>query len=520
MNANTGAIRTVALAVLLTLMVELFLYQWREPLLAPCKKAWDGSVAIVTSHHQAEPCHCEHKTSTTSTTNTQQTLSPETTQSNLETPPHSGLSRIEERDSFFRVRSSSFMSRVSSTRATLTMEQPVWPVRSGGFVFQNMSASSMVQGPALLLPPDTTRVMVDVGTFIHSPSSKHWWAHDQKSFVIGIEANPYSQAMMSRIAAPAFLQSVSGYWPSVPYRAPSPFVPNGTYSCIPQEFHDCVHHLWSHIATNADRFALIPMAASDESTISHFQLGFPGRPDSGSLLEFRSAYRKKKGLKRHNWTPVAIDRLSEILSRIPATLSETPGTPLLWDTLKIDAQGVDSLVIAGGGELLSHFACIVGEFDRRGYAGGKKFHHPSYLVYYLGFAQVSHSLFVNRRFEAELVLGRAGRLICSVPDVPISWSKVRTTLAKYNTLYGAWDDSKSWLYWKQNVPLPTSAIVDVAQDETSHVPQSTATDATATAIQAPPPMSGTEAMEMEISRTSNPPEAPTDTTIAPAVAFS
>jgi hypothetical protein len=90
------------------------------------------------------------------------------------------------------------------------------------------------------------------------------------------------------------------------------------------------------------------------------------------------------------------------------------GTPLLWDTLKIDAQGADEIVIEGAGGLLTHFACVIAELDLRSYNAGHRFDYATFMVERLNFIRVGRNTFVNPKFKSQFL---EGRVLCFAPDV-------------------------------------------------------------------------------------------------------
>lgn len=324
---------------------------------------------------------------------------------------------------------------------------------SRGDVFTNYTPA-VEKGFALAIPPDTTRICVDVGTFIHSPTSRHWWMKDPNTFIIAVEPNPFSEMLMSRLAHPLFMDSVNGYWPTM-FERNSTRRRNQTFRCSGGELTDCIQKTWWHITENFHRFLLLPMAAGATDSMSTFQLGTPGRPDSGSLLSFRQAFMKKRNLKKVDWVTTAIGKLEDVLRVTPAFLNNKP---LLWDTLKIDAQGFDAAVVKGAGDFIAHFACVIGEFDKRSYAGGPKIDYYSSLVYEYGFAMVTQSIWINRRFEAAVMSKQA---LCSVTDVVVHLSKVKKTLAKYNAMFGVWTDDNSALLLKNKSKKLTTALADM-----------------------------------------------------------
>jgi hypothetical protein len=94
---------------------------------------------------------------------------------------------------------------------------------------------------------------------------------------------------------------------------------------------------------------------------------------------------------------------------------------MLWDTLKIDAQGADGLVVIGAGGLLAHFACIVGEFDTRGYEVRHK-DKPNFHGFLLqnGFVRVNSNIYANVRFKSKFA---SRSLLCGASDVKVPWAK-------------------------------------------------------------------------------------------------
>jgi len=130
-------------------------------------------------------------------------------------------------------------------------------------------------------------------------------------------------------------------------------------------------------------------------------------------------------MPEHVISPVI--QLQWILQALPAAHYADPKRTILWDTLKIDAQGVDKLVVHGGGELLAHFACIIGEFDKSAYVLKRNFNYRHYLYVELGFVMISKHLYANPRFIDGF---RSGKYLCSAPDVRISRKHVLRYLEK------------------------------------------------------------------------------------------
>ncbi len=125
---------------------------------------------------------------------------------------------------------------------------------------------------------------------------------------------------------------------------------------------------------------------------------------------------------------VPVSRLLHFLPLLPTATEE--GKPIVWDTLKIDAQGVDRLVIGGAGHLLRRFACIIGEFDTKSYTNVRKFGYKRYLAIDLGFAMITRNLWAH---PAYIELFRNGSLLCCAPDVRLSMRKIVHRLEKHIT---------------------------------------------------------------------------------------
>ena len=305
-------------------------------------------------------------------------------------------------------------------------------------------AGRVVPRPVLRVPPDVRRVCIDVGTFVTSPSSRNWWSSDNRTFVIAFETNIFYVTMMSRLAHPTVQSQLVGYMPSCRQRND----PDTVLNVDPAALLQCYQRYWGHITSHFDRFLMIPVALSEEEHFTTFMLGFPNRSDGGSLLSFNSqmmavARRRNKGRAEATAVeriPTSVATLGSVLPYLPtrAAASVSPGgapplavsadwgallngTPprdaahdILWDTLKIDAQGVDSLVIQGAGRYLSQFACVIGEWDMRAYKAKKRFPYRKFLVVDLGFVLVSRALYVNPRYYDAF---ERNELLCSAQDV-------------------------------------------------------------------------------------------------------
>ena len=188
---------------------------------------------------------------------------------------------------------------------------------------------------------------------------------------------------------------------------------------------DCTFQMWGHITSHTDRFLLVPVALSATDYFSSFQVGLKNRADMGSLLNFKKSLKKKKGIAHEHEDRIlaSVAKLSHILQLLPSH-EETSGNPILWDTLKIDAQGVDSLIIAGAGPLLAHFVCIIGEFDTRAYDTNQVFRYRQYLKDLL-FVRAGQTVFVNLRY-AQLFLKKM--VICKAPDLKTRWHRMATVV--------------------------------------------------------------------------------------------
>jgi hypothetical protein len=312
------------------------------------------------------------------------------------------------------------MLRTRHKRSMLATVQPLWYTTPGlGYVDASDTVSVR---DTLLLPAGTSRVCIDVGTYISTPSSRLWWGHDPNTFVIAFEPNYFSSAMLTRVANPTMHEQGRGYWPTcTSITGRNKGAEGGNATATPavhfaDYVHDCVSQHLSHVVNNYKRFLLIPVALSYRNEFATFLLGFPGRPDGGSLLTFRPKIRKRNDPPAR--IQIGIAQLYPYLRAIPAfTTPKNTGpnsTRLLWDTLKIDAQGVDELVIEGGGLLLTHFACIIAELDLRSYNAGHRFEYLPYMIGTLKFIRIGRNTFINPRFKNEF---RDGKVLCSAPDV-------------------------------------------------------------------------------------------------------
>ena len=379
----------------------------------------------------------------------------------------------------------------------LSFVEQLWPLRRGR-AFANDSMHTVVR-PVLQIPPNVRRICIDVGTYLHSPTSRMWWSLDPSTFIVAFEPNVFSVALMKRLANPIMLSQISGYFPFCPNVGGSsaefqqrdedgtavggdtesstngtkrestghsssvkrfeddsygngterasgsssaesattekPEIvaasvnvtasviatppPMGSYITAPM-VRDCMVRKWGHITSHTDRFLLIPVALSATDYFSSFQVGLKNRADMGSLLNFKKSLKKKKGIAHEHEDRIlaSVAKLSHILQLLPSH-EETSGNPIMWDTLKIDAQGIDSLIIAGAGPLLAHFVCIIGEFDTRSYEVAHHFNYRQYLKDLL-FIRVE-MVFINMRFAQQFLQREA---LCRAPDVRTKHSKL------------------------------------------------------------------------------------------------
>jgi hypothetical protein len=362
--------------------------------------------------------------------------------------------------------------------ASLSFVEQLWPLRQGR-AFVNSSHETAIR-PVLAIPSDARRICIDVGTYLHSPTSKLWWSRDPNTFVVAFEPNKFSVAMMTRLAHPIMMSQMTGYWPFCSARSgrnlkleqeldlvaagrrltgeEAAMVANSseesgsvssatvdlknssgdskqsdgdgsrqavTYSMM----QDCMSNMWGHITRHSDRFLVVPAALSAQDYFTTFQVGLKNRADMGSLLNFKKSIKKKKGLAHESEERIfaSVAKLSHVLQLLPSHSSDngpSGGSPMMWDTLKIDAQGVDSLIIAGAGPLLSHFVCIVGEFDTRAYDANQVFRYRQYLKDML-FVRAGHTVFVNLRY-AQLFLKKM--VICKAPDLKTRWHRMATVV--------------------------------------------------------------------------------------------
>jgi FkbM family methyltransferase len=236
------------------------------------------------------------------------------------------------------------------------------------------------------------RLCVDVGANTGSRSAQLWWSEDPATFVVALEPNPVAAALL-RAA----------------YR------------------------------TEATRFLPIHAAVANvgKDAVARFQLGMANRSDVGSLLHFRRSYARKHVTSIPGTASVPAVSLAALLRWLPREAT--------WDTLKIDAQGMDAVVLLSALETedgrpartpqsaehairrlanasqhpLARFRCIVGEFDNRAYAattgqgsdadeeGRKQLVSFRFrrLLRALGFLPVDDRTWFNRRYAA-VVRGR------------------------------------------------------------------------------------------------------------------
>jgi hypothetical protein len=312
------------------------------------------------------------------------------------------------------------MLRTRHKRSMLATVQPLWYTTPGlGYID---GSNNVDLRDTLILPAGATRVCIDVGTYVSTPSSKRWWSLDPNTFVIAFEPNYFSSAMLTRLANPTMHDQGRGYWPTCTSITGKNQIPNATTGEAPKPVHfadyvhDCVDQNLAHVTKNYKNFLLIPVALSYRNEFATFMVGFPGRPDGGSLLTFRPKIRKRNDPPSR--IQIGIAPLYPYLRMIPAyTTPKNTGpnsTRVLWDTLKIDAQGVDELVIEGGGHLLAHFACVIAELDIRSYNAGHRFEYQPFMVGVLKFIRIGRNTFINPRFRQEFL---DNRVLCTAPDV-------------------------------------------------------------------------------------------------------
>lgn len=297
---------------------------------------------------------------------------------------------------------------------------------------QQRRAPHEADSMALWMPKDVTRISIDVGTFLTSPSSKRWWYWDGKAMVVAFEPNIVSGMLLTRISHPAFNTQLHGYWPACALPRLDPTTNVYTHDgpidrgVQLENLNQCINKSYGHITSRMDRFVLFPVALSSSDSFANFQYGFPGRADSGSLLPFnRQMIKKRQGARPLFALPTPVMRMASVLALIPKVRAD--GTPILWDTLKIDAQGVDSLIIEGAGHLLRNFACVLGEFDASSYKGARKFDYRAYLVFELGFIMLRRTTFVNPAF-AEVVHSK--RALCFSSDVAVDYGQLGKAMLK------------------------------------------------------------------------------------------
>lgn len=287
--------------------------------------------------------------------------------------------------------------------------------------FLTLSAPVVSLDPAtkkVVLPNGVKRLCVDVGTFISSPTAKKWWQLKPDTFVLAIEANPFSYAMMKYNADPRMVSNPENYWPQ--YRAGSGAAkehpgPN----CNVSEISYCTKRTWKHITQNFENFLLINAAGYDAPGYMSFQMGVQGHPDTGSLYSFK----QKKYASAANLGTVNVPAI-----RVGDLLGYFPDDTVVWDTLKIDAQGADSSVLVGIGDSLSKFLCVIGEFDVSAYnVKGKEHLDLKKYMSQRGFGAVDGRFFVNKRMKSVF---QSGDYLCRATD------EVRTKQQILNAIDG------------------------------------------------------------------------------------
>eukprot|EP00760_Papus_ankaliazontas_P019037 PhM_4_TR17843/c0_g1_i1/m.64991 len=278
----------------------------------------------------------------------------------------------------------------------------------------------------IALPDGVSRVCVDVGTYISSPSSKKWWASQPNTFVLGVEANPFSYAMMHYMADPRMASAPGNYWPQ--YRPGSSAAkehpgPN----CNASEVAYCTQRTWGHITDNYDKFLLVNAAGYDEAQYMSFQMGVAGHPDTGSLYAFKQKkYQQAQSLGKTN---LAAIRVGDLLSYMPMVHPKS-SERLLYDTLKIDAQGADTSVLMGVGAHVAKFLCVIGEFDVSAYSvRSKERVDVGRHLRRNGFAKVDKNFYVNAKQRSVF---ESGQYLCRATDEVRSKQAILAAIDSYS----------------------------------------------------------------------------------------
>jgi len=274
----------------------------------------------------------------------------------------------------------------------------------------------------LKLPAGVTRLALDVGTSLYSPSSKAWFQRSPRDLlVLAFEPNKFSHSLVA--------------YTSHPHMAlhPKRFVFFST-ACkrdrggqrigptLARWYTQCMNATFGHLIQHRDRFWPANAAVSNTNGFAHFNLGV-GDPGVGSLYGFKAGTEwARPDRQREAWGRafVPLLRLDALLQYIPDGVT--------FEVLKVDAQGHDAEVVAGAGAFLNRFKCVIGEFDTAAYAGAdQKGFDYARLLTESGFRKAAPGVWVNRRFAKQFL---ARDYLCTASDVTPSHDAIMKALTQ------------------------------------------------------------------------------------------
>ena len=308
----------------------------------------------------------------------------------------------------------------------------------------------------LMISSTVDRLCLDIGAHWSAPSPREWWKDHAETHVVAVEANPWSAMWLKYFATRHYYNNVYGHMADETHKNRTAA---GELQCSTRIVQRCLDHGWSHWMNNEEKHTIIgaamvgptknPGAGKSEGDVTqgklgYFHTGLTNRSDVGSIFELEKQYLKERRISTKNVNRPAVVpllTLGELLDFLPTqsqpSSKDIAPSPLQWDTLKIDAQGADAIILFGAAtsksnpthNLIRNFMCVIGEFlddeyDTKNshFAGREKafdIEHKSYknrvpptmvephvkfLVHTHGFIKIGHEdkdrgFFINPRFE-------------------------------------------------------------------------------------------------------------------------
>eukprot|EP01006_Ploeotia_vitrea_P001654 TRINITY_DN105328_c0_g1_i1.p1 TRINITY_DN105328_c0_g1~~TRINITY_DN105328_c0_g1_i1.p1 ORF type:complete len:407 (+),score=42.28 TRINITY_DN105328_c0_g1_i1:35-1255(+) len=290
---------------------------------------------------------------------------------------------------------------------------------------------SLTSNAKLSFPPGIKRLAVDVGTSLYSPSSSRWFAdHPEDLFVLAFEPNKFSHSLVAYTSHPIMALNPTKW---VMFTTECRTFENHRIGNTFEEYYKhCMNTTYKHLIDHRHQFGIVNAAVSNRTGFATFNLGV-GDAGTGSLYEFKknTKWASKDNLQKFSWghANVPVVRLDDFLPYVPEGI--------IFETLKIDAQGHDAEVVLGSGAFLEKFKCVVGEFQTDNYANadGKGFDHFSLLkktgFIFLGKTRSANprgpGLWMNTRFKEQFL---AGEHMCTASDFAPHKSEIKWAFSK------------------------------------------------------------------------------------------